>query len=683
MPVVHAKVSGITDAADTTLVRPSDWNASHVVMVNLATETTGLLPITSLGTGTGNISQWTNDAGYLSSVSGNWTGTFDGQEGTYYLARANHTGTQLKATISDFVEADYAHITGTETITGAKLFTNAATKVVVNNSNANAQFAIEQSGTGDASVQFLLTGIRAWVVGIDNSDSDKFKISAANDGFASPLMSMTTAGVTTFANTLTASNLSGTNTGDQTITLTGDATGSGTGSFSTTVAAINGVAYNADPLVQYALLAGRPTPQQFAFGNTSGANTGYLTSTAHATKGKYGLNSALTSVFDELNERLGLGVASPNEQLEIAKNFRLPASTSSVGIIYSGANRYIHNQGTQNFFAGAGAGNLSSTSSRNVGIGDQVLKSITSGNDNVVLGSGAGSGITTGGQNFALGQRTLEACTNGSRNVAIGNGAMLVEQRGSHSIGIGDAALANEKFTSDTDVYNVAVGDSAGAAITTGTKNTLLGGLANVSSATINNVIAIGYSASVGTSNTGVLGGTGSNAVLMGVCAGISTTYAKFGGIIFDHFADAANSTTTETDLYSDTIPASALNANGQKIIAEYGGVFVSSGTATREIKIYFGGTAIFDTGALTLSLSSAWTAYTTLIRVSATVIRYMVSFTTEGAALSAYTAVGELTGLTLSNTNVLKITGQAAGIGAASNDIVAKLGTVSWEPAA
>lgn len=683
MPVVHAKVSGITDVADTTLVRPSDWNASHVVMVNLATETTGLLPITSLGTGTGNISQWTNDAGYLSSVSGNWTGTFDGQEGTYYLARANHTGTQLKATISDFVEADYAHITGTETITGAKLFTNAATKVVVNNSNANAQFAIEQSGTGDASVQFLLTGIRAWVVGIDNSDSDKFKISAANDGFASPLMSMTTAGVTTFANTLTASNLSGTNTGDQTITLTGDATGSGTGSFSTTVAAINGVAYNADPLVQYALLAGRPTPQQFAFGNASGANTGYLTSTAHATKGKYGLTSALTSVFDELNERLGLGVASPNEQLEIAKNFRLPASTASVGIIYSGANRYIHNQGTQNFYAGAGAGNLSSTSSRNVGIGDQALKSITSGNDNVVLGSGAGSGITTGGQNFALGQRTLEACTNGSRNVAIGNGAMLIEQRGSHSIGIGDAALANEKFTSDTDVYNVAVGDSAGATITTGTKNTLLGGLANVSSATVNNIIAIGYNASVGTSNTGVLGGTGSNAVLMGVCAGISTAYAKFGGVIFDHFADAGNSTTTETDLYSDTIPANALNANGQKIIAEYGGVFVSSGTATREIKIYFGGTAIFDTGALTLSLSSAWTAYTTIIRVSATVIRYMVSFTTEGAALSAYTAVGELTGLTLSNTNVLKITGQAAGIGAATGDITAKLGTVSWEPAA
>ena len=36
--------------------------------------------------------------------------------------------------------------------------------------------------------------------------------------------------------TVTGSNLSGTNTGDQTITLTGDVTGSGTGSFGTTLA---------------------------------------------------------------------------------------------------------------------------------------------------------------------------------------------------------------------------------------------------------------------------------------------------------------------------------------------------------------------------------------------------------------------------------------------------------------
>lgn len=151
---------------------------------------------------------------------------------------------------------------------------------------------------------------------------------------------------------------------------------------------------------------------------------------------------------------------------------------------------------------------------------------------------------------------------------------------------------------------------------------------------------------------------------------------------LFTHFADAGNGTTVETDLYSDTIAAGKLAANGDRLEIEYGGVFVSSGTATREVKIYFAGTAIFDTGALTLSLSAAWTAYVTIMRVSSSVVRYMISFTTEGAALAAYTATGELTGLTLTNTAVLKITGQAAGVGAATNDIVAKLGYVAFRPA-
>lgn len=45
------------------------------------------------------------------------------------------------------------------------------------------------------------------------------------------------AGAKTFTGAISASNLSGTNTGDQTITLTGDVTGTGTGSFAATIAA--------------------------------------------------------------------------------------------------------------------------------------------------------------------------------------------------------------------------------------------------------------------------------------------------------------------------------------------------------------------------------------------------------------------------------------------------------------
>lgn len=154
------------------------------------------------------------------------------------------------------------------------------------------------------------------------------------------------------------------------------------------------------------------------------------------------------------------------------------------------------------------------------------------------------------------------------------------------------------------------------------------------------------------------------------------------GGKIAAAFADTGNTSTTETDLHTYTSKTNTLLVNGADLEAEYGGIFVSSGTATRQIKVYFGGTAIFDTGALSISLAASWTTYATIMRVSSTVVRYMISLTTEGAALSAYTAVGELTGLTLSNTNILKITGTAAGVGAATNDIVLKQAKVSWNPA-
>lgn len=157
----------------------------------------------------------------------------------------------------------------------------------------------------------------------------------------------------------------------------------------------------------------------------------------------------------------------------------------------------------------------------------------------------------------------------------------------------------------------------------------------------------------------------------------------KFGSTLFDGFTNAGNSGTDETDLYLNTLPAGLLKTNGDKIEAEYGGVFVSSGTATRRVRIYFGGTSIFDTGDLTLSLSSAWTAYVSIIRVNSSVVRTMVSLTTEGATLAAYTNYAEVTGLTLTNPQIIKITGEADGVGAASNDVVAKLGTVYYFPAA
>jgi hypothetical protein len=65
--------------------------------------------------------------------------------------------------------------------------------------DSTAGATIEQNGTGDAVIQFLLTATRRWVLGIDNSDSDKFKIAASADVGGAPLFTMTTSGAITLA----------------------------------------------------------------------------------------------------------------------------------------------------------------------------------------------------------------------------------------------------------------------------------------------------------------------------------------------------------------------------------------------------------------------------------------------------------------------------------------------------
>lgn len=150
------------------------------------------------------------------------------------------------------------------------------------------------------------------------------------------------------------------------------------------------------------------------------------------------------------------------------------------------------------------------------------------------------------------------------------------------------------------------------------------------------------------------------------------------GGCIADHFANAGNTTTTETDLYSDTLPASLFDANGVKVLADYGGTLVGHATATRQWRVYFGGTVILDTGALSIAANQSWNCRVILIRESSSIVRYSAVLVVAGLTTETYVSTGSVTGLTLTNTQILKITGQAASTGAATNDIVAKLSQVS-----
>lgn len=159
---------------------------------------------------------------------------------------------------------------------------------------------------------------------------------------------------------------------------------------------------------------------------------------------------------------------------------------------------------------------------------------------------------------------------------------------------------------------------------------------------------------------------------------------ARLGGSIFEHYADVSTTSTngTEDDLYSDTTAANTLANNGERLESFAFITTVSSATAARRIKEYFGGTLIFDSGALTLAIGSSFSIYTEIIRESSTVVRCVVSVTTTSASTVPYSTYTRITGLTLSGTNILKTTGIASGTGAASGDISAKEGWTTWMPA-
>jgi hypothetical protein len=93
----------------------------------------------------------------------------------------------------------------------------------------------------------------------------------------------------------------------------GNSSGDPTGAHSTLSGLTSG-----DPHTQYTLLAGRSGGQTLTGGTASG-NSLTLRSTSNATKGNVIFGAAGTTVYDEVNERVGVGVAAPTAEIDIDK----------------------------------------------------------------------------------------------------------------------------------------------------------------------------------------------------------------------------------------------------------------------------------------------------------------------------------------------------------------------------
>lgn len=167
-----------------------------------------------------------------------------------------------------------------------------------------------------------------------------------------------------------------------------------------------------------------------------------------------------------------------------------------------------------------------------------------------------------------------------------------------------------------------------------------------------------------------------------GNIVGASSLKMNIGGSLFKYFADAGNTTTTETTLYSSSILSGTLATNGDGLSAFYSVNITGSATATSQIRVKFAGTTCFDSTALALTSSKNWQVRVEIIRVTSATCRVSVSLFAAGVTIDVYTDEANISSLDFGSSNyTLSITAQRAGAGAATNDIVAKHGYVNFTP--
>ncbi len=154
------------------------------------------------------------------------------------------------------------------------------------------------------------------------------------------------------------------------------------------------------------------------------------------------------------------------------------------------------------------------------------------------------------------------------------------------------------------------------------------------------------------------------------------------GGKINDLVSPVSNSGTSETDLYTYTTKANTLSKPGEDLVMNLSGLF-NDVTSTANLKFYFGGTVIANTGALTISTMGGWVATIRIKRTGANSAECSVNLSTPGASTAVYTSQIGLGAITFTNTNIIKVTGIAGGATPTTGDIQAIFGDVQWWGAA
>ena len=178
-------------------------------------------------------------------------------------------------------------------------------------------------------------------------------------------------------------------------------------------------------------------------------------------------NSANTADIVNINGvgdiALGLGATGVTVSSYPFISIGSSAKASQYGIsIGTDAGKNQDNGNTRNIYIGSGVAaiGINQTAAENIGIGTNVLRSVTSGSNNVCIGnttssSAAGFAITTGASNILIGTGTGSAITTGSGNVSVGGLAGSQNATGEYNTQIGYAV---DQASAQNKSYNVGLG---------------------------------------------------------------------------------------------------------------------------------------------------------------------------------------------------------------------------------
>ena len=444
-----------------------------------------------------NLTGHDNTASGLDALSANTVGNFNTADGVYALME----NTSGSANTASGMEALYSNTNGAyNTAFGADaLFSNTS-----GSDNIALGYHAGYAVTGSYNIDIGNLGLSSDnnLIRIGSGQTQTF-IAGVINGNGGGLTNLNAAGLT---GTVPAADFSGLYNNALTLNNAGN-------NFSGT---LNGNAATATTANSFSgSLAGDVTGPQSA---TVVSSVGGLVATNIASGANAANAATSAAAANTIVKRDPSGNVADNS-LTLYGNLSLPATTASAGIINLGGSPFLHAYGSQNIFAGSGAGNVTMSGYANTAVGYQSLHNNTSGSANTANGEYAlfdnttgfyntANGLsalnynTTGSYNTANGANALQDNTGGSYNTANGVAALYSNTSGSENTANGDWALysntngfyntangVNALFNETSGSQNIAMGFNAGFNITTGSYNIDIG---NQGVASDNNIIRIG-----------------------------------------------------------------------------------------------------------------------------------------------------------------------------------------------